>query len=211
MTAQTYEAGDGQLAPEHGPVATIDDGQMEPEAGQMEPEAGQMEPEAGQTRPEADLDRPGDSMPHPDGTAPAADVAHEEPVVPDYPRFPAHGDGAEEPVVTGGDAAGSSIIAMTATAPESVPESPLERSNASSGEPWNEVRAMFVDDPRASVAHAAVLVDNRVEALIASVRDRQQSLQLAWQADDAGTEELRLTLQSYRTFWNGLDSPLAEA
>jgi hypothetical protein len=64
---------------------------------------------------------------------------------------------------------------------------------------------MFVDDPRASVERAAGLVDDRVEALIQSVRERQRSMQSAWQADDAGTEELRVALQHYRTFWNSLD------
>jgi len=48
-------------------------------------------------------------------------------------------------------------------------------------------------------------VDDRVEALIQSVRERQRSMQSAWQADDAGTEELRVALQHYRTFWNSLD------
>ena len=64
---------------------------------------------------------------------------------------------------------------------------------------------MFVDDPRASIERAAGLVDDRVEALIQSVRERQRSMQSAWQADDAGTEELRVALQHYRTFWNSLE------
>jgi RecA/RadA recombinase len=71
-------------------------------------------------------------------------------------------------------------------------------------EPWSEIQAMFVDDPRASIERAAGLVDDRVEALIQSVRERQRSMQSAWRADDAGTEELRVALQHYRSFWNTL-------
>ena len=64
---------------------------------------------------------------------------------------------------------------------------------------------MFVDDPRASIEQAAGLVDDRVEALIQSLRERQRSMQSARWADDAGTEELRVALQHYRAFWNSLD------
>lgn len=51
----------------------------------------------------------------------------------------------------------------------------------------------------------AGLVDNSVEALVASVTERQHSLLSAWQGDDPGTEELRTALQQYRTFWNRLE------
>jgi hypothetical protein len=49
---------------------------------------------------------------------------------------------------------------------------------------------MIVDDPRASIERAAGLVDDRVKSLIESVTERQRSMQSAWQAHDAGTEEL---------------------
>jgi len=64
---------------------------------------------------------------------------------------------------------------------------------------------MFVDDPRASTELAAGLVDDRVADLIRAFRERQHSLQSAWQADNAGTEELRIALQRYRAFWNSLE------
>jgi hypothetical protein len=64
---------------------------------------------------------------------------------------------------------------------------------------------MFVDDPRTSIERAAALLDERAEALIQYVRERQRSLGSAWQSGDAGTEELRIALQHYRAFWNDLD------
>jgi hypothetical protein len=70
---------------------------------------------------------------------------------------------------------------------------------------------MFIDDPRASTELAAGLVDASVEALVVSVRERQKSLLSGWQGDDAGTEELRTTLQQYRAFWNRLEDFPREA
>ncbi len=64
---------------------------------------------------------------------------------------------------------------------------------------------MFVDDPRASVQLAASLLDDSVDALVMSLKEQQHSLLRAWQDDDPGTEELRTTVQQYRTFWNHLE------
>jgi hypothetical protein len=70
---------------------------------------------------------------------------------------------------------------------------------------WNEIQAMFVDDPRSSVQLAAGLADASAETLIASVRQRQRTLLAAWHGDDAGTEELRIALQHYRTYCDHLE------
>ena len=85
------------------------------------------------------------------------------------------------------------------------------RGSASPSDRWPEIQAMFVDDPRASVERAVGLMDESVEALIASVRQRQQALLSAWQGTDAGTEELRNALQGYRTFWYQLDAFVQDA
>ena len=39
-----------------------------------------------------------------------------------------------------------------------------------------------------------------VQALLAFVKEQQDSLLAAWHGEDAGTEELRLALQGYRAF-----------
>jgi hypothetical protein len=69
---------------------------------------------------------------------------------------------------------------------------------------WHEIQATFVDDPRASIELAASLVDDRVEAFVMFVKDRQQALQSEWEGD-AGTEDLRMALQHYRALWNRLE------
>jgi hypothetical protein len=70
---------------------------------------------------------------------------------------------------------------------------------------WPDIQAMFVDDPRASVERAAGLVDDCVQALVASVTERQQALRSGWQGTSTDTEELRTALQRYRTFWSRLE------
>ena len=70
---------------------------------------------------------------------------------------------------------------------------------------------MFVDDPRSSLELAAGLAGDSAEALVVSIKEQQRSLLAAWQGDDAGTEELRTTLQQYRTFWNRLEDFSREA
>jgi hypothetical protein len=71
---------------------------------------------------------------------------------------------------------------------------------------WPEIQAMFVDDPRASVELAASLADDTLEAFVATVKDRQRSLRSTWSGSNADTEQLRLALQRYRSFWRHLHS-----
>jgi hypothetical protein len=94
-----------------------------------------------------------------------------------------------------------------------VPAEPLPVENpafpgadaiASPGAHWHEIQAMFVDDPRASAEMAASLVENSVQALVAGVRERQDSLLAAWHGEHAGTEELRAAVQHYRAFGDRL-------
>ena len=73
-------------------------------------------------------------------------------------------------------------------------------------EQWREIKAMFVDDPSGSVQAASGLVEQAIEGLMASVRERQESLATSWQAGDAaGNEELRNALRGYRLLFDELD------
>jgi hypothetical protein len=80
-----------------------------------------------------------------------------------------------------------------------------DTGRTSVGGRWHEILAMFVDDPHTSVEQAAGLVDDSTEALVASLRQRQQALRAAWQGNDAETEALRNALQQYRAFWDRLE------
>lgn len=88
----------------------------------------------------------------------------------------------------------------------SVPGSNGVREDGSASARWPAIQSMFVDDPRASVELAAGLTDDSVQALMATVKERQQALLSAWQGNGTGTEELRTALQAYRAFWNRVDT-----
>jgi hypothetical protein len=97
----------------------------------------------------------------------------------------------------------------TATAPVSehgaASSSAADDDSIKSGIRWHEILAMFVDDPRSSVEQAAAFADDRAEALVLSIQERQHSLLSGWQRHDAGTEELRIALQQYRLFCSRLE------
>jgi len=80
------------------------------------------------------------------------------------------------------------------------PEFPAVGAAASLSARWHEIQAMFVDDPRSSAEMAADLIDESVQALVASVREQQDSLLAAWNGENSGTEELRTAVQHYRAF-----------
>jgi hypothetical protein len=80
------------------------------------------------------------------------------------------------------------------------PEFPAASATASLSARWREIQAMFVDDPRSSAEMAAGLVDESVQALVASVREQQDSLLAAWHGENASTDELRAAVQHYRAF-----------
>jgi hypothetical protein len=99
---------------------------------------------------------------------------------------------------------------------------------------WQQIQAEFVDDPREAVADAAALVEHTTQALVGSLRQRQQRLRAMWDdAHSAGaedgkgttgvgdrgdadqpaaggvtdTEQLRLLLQRYRVLFNQICRP----
>jgi hypothetical protein len=84
------------------------------------------------------------------------------------------------------------------------PTFPAASATASLSARWHEIQAMFVDDPRASAEMAAGLVDDSVQALVATVREQQNSLLAAWHGENAGTEELRAAVQHYRAYGDRL-------
>jgi hypothetical protein len=112
---------------------------------------------------------------------------------------------ASEPeVASRGDAEESLTFVVPDVEPASIPESPAASTAASLSMRWHEILAMFVDDPRSSAELAAGLVDDSIQALVASLKEQQDSLLAAWHGEDAGTEELRTAVQQYRAFGNSL-------
>jgi hypothetical protein len=119
---------------------------------------------------------------------------------------------AEMPAAGSAGAAGAASEAAAVPAgaadggPGREPRAATESAGgAGSAGRWPDIQAMFVDDPRASVEQAAGLVDDCVEALVVSVKERQHALLSDWQGTGTDTEQLRTVLQRYRTFWSSLE------
>ena len=70
---------------------------------------------------------------------------------------------------------------------------------------WGEVQARFVDDPQAAVRDGDGLVTELLQALAARFADHRDGLEQSWRGGgEADTEQLRLALQSYRSFFQRL-------
>jgi hypothetical protein len=71
-------------------------------------------------------------------------------------------------------------------------------------ESWPEIQSLFVDNPRSAVERAAEVTEGALAGLIATAKQREESLRDGWRADDTGTEELRTSLHGYRELANRL-------
>lgn len=67
---------------------------------------------------------------------------------------------------------------------------------------WDDVQARFVDDPRGTVKDADALVNDVMERLTQTFTDERSSLESQWsEGKDASTEDLRVAMQRYRSFF----------
>ena len=72
-------------------------------------------------------------------------------------------------------------------------------------ERWNQIQTTFVDEPRQSVEQADSLVADLMQRLAASFSDERGRLEAQWdKGDDVSTEDLRVALTRYRSFFERL-------
>ena len=70
---------------------------------------------------------------------------------------------------------------------------------------WQAIQAGFVDSPRVSVEKADALVKETIDAIADSFGGMRDSLERTWEKDkEISTEDLRMALQSYRSFFRRL-------
>jgi hypothetical protein len=70
---------------------------------------------------------------------------------------------------------------------------------------WLEIQSGFVDDPNISLKYADELVIGMIENIITTLSEKRMTIEDQWQSDDrVSTEDLRLTLKNYRSFFNRL-------
>jgi hypothetical protein len=70
---------------------------------------------------------------------------------------------------------------------------------------WQEIQTSFVDHPRDAVAKADTLVADLMQRLAASFSQERERLEGQWDlGDDVSTEDLRVALTRYRSFFDRL-------
>lgn len=70
---------------------------------------------------------------------------------------------------------------------------------------WQSIQAGFVDEPQQSVEQADALVTEVIKRLTRTFQDTKESLETQLsEADDVSTEDLRVGLQRYRSFFERL-------
>lgn len=73
------------------------------------------------------------------------------------------------------------------------------------GERWTTIQAAFVDDPRDAVKEADTLVAELMQRLAETFSTERSRLESQWDNDeDVSTEDLRIALQRYRSFFDRL-------
>ena len=86
-------------------------------------------------------------------------------------------------------------------------EQPLfvERETSDFRRRWTDIQAAFVDEPRRAVEQADALVSDVVKRVTDGFATARGALEHQWdRGDNVTTEDLRLTLQRYRTFFDRL-------
>lgn len=70
---------------------------------------------------------------------------------------------------------------------------------------WDETQRGFVDEPRTSVQQADQLVAELMQLLAKGFADERQSLERQWdRGEEVSTEDLRMAMQRYRSFFQRL-------
>jgi hypothetical protein len=70
---------------------------------------------------------------------------------------------------------------------------------------WDQIQIAFVDEPRKAVQDADNLVASTMKRLAEIFSDERKKMEGQWdRGDDVSTEDLRVSLQRYRSFFNRL-------
>ena len=69
---------------------------------------------------------------------------------------------------------------------------------------WEAIQATFVDEPKGSVQNADTLVAELMGSVERRLGEQRERLESHWTNDNASTEDLRVTLTRYRSFFDRL-------
>jgi hypothetical protein len=69
---------------------------------------------------------------------------------------------------------------------------------------WMDIQAEFVDEPRRAIEDADALVTDLMNRVTESFSAQRAALEKQWADGEVSTEQMRQSLQRYRTFFNRL-------
>jgi hypothetical protein len=69
---------------------------------------------------------------------------------------------------------------------------------------WGVVQGDFIDEPRKAVTDADALVGEILDDLSETFHGQRRSLERQWEDDESTTEDMRIALRRYRTFFDRL-------
>lgn len=101
----------------------------------------------------------------------------------------------------------SQKLSPNGSASEADADEPLltEASSSDFERRWEQIQVTFVDDPRQAVREAEALVGEVVDELTQMFTKQRADLERTWsRGEDVSTEDLRVGLQRYRSFFRRL-------
>ncbi|MEV6443253.1 hypothetical protein [Amycolatopsis sp. NPDC051716] len=112
----------------------------------------------------------------------------------------ASGGDVETPAGSGGDVERPATSGGDVETPELIDEEKVTGFR----ERWQNVQTGFVDDPKQAVRQADELVAAVISALATTFAEHKSELESQWQQGEPATEELRIALRRYRSFFDQL-------
>jgi hypothetical protein len=99
----------------------------------------------------------------------------------------------------------SEFAASTTTTSDSAPELLSREDNDGFTSRWESIQTGFVDEPRRTVEQADELVAEVMKRLAEGFAGERERLEQQWgRGEDVSTEDLRVALQRYRSFFQRL-------
>jgi len=110
------------------------------------------------------------------------------------------GGDVETPAGSGGDVETPAASGGDVETPELIDEEKVTGFR----DRWQNVQTGFVDDPKQAVQQADELVAAVISALATTFAEHKSELEAQWQQGEPATEELRIALRRYRSFFDQL-------
>ena len=168
---------------------------------------GNDDPRFERDEPAADHEVTGDTMATmADPGAAAAERQPERDLRDPADRDPVDRDPVAEPERATADPVDAEPAATTTTGTtEADDAAPLLTDGEGFQSRWEEIQVRFVDEPRGAVEDADALVATVMQRLAEGFAQERERLEAQWgRGEDISTEDLRIALQRYRSFFQRL-------